>query len=572
MSARFAFSPPRAAAVLSVLFLTVSCARLRSADIAAFGADGRAVELLASDQNSAAAQLPIDEPGKLRYSFSAPLPLPADSAIELEYTMDAPTSGLLVVFRAKGEAAWALPYAGASVVRYRFPVVGSTLSDFEIRAEGEAAKKPKEGSPAGESNGSSQGFHLKAFRVLDRAYGYAEKDGVLFLTPYVYREEGPAGRRLVVDPPVPHRPKVGLDLRVAFVGGRSTIEAGETSFAFAGLPTTTGKAVSIPSGVLPTAPFPLVIEGASYPDSLILEPKASLTFPREAIPADPGLILSYRQEAWRDRRYEVFRWERFPGILIFDTANYASQDALFKRIAFFVEKAGFRGRLATEAEIAGLHGWNAHDYRAEDLAAFFETARKTSFPLNAEERELLTILEANGLVVRSAAPNAPIEAGSGAIVSISRESEGYLRSLFMTHECYHGIFFVDEDFRRFAGQRWDGLDPIARRFIKAYFDMHRYDVSDRYLMMNELMAYCLQQPVSGAAKYFGATLPSRIEKDSFRHSSLPVKDEASLSWPDLARLFVGEATAFDAYVKGRWGLRAGSVSLVYQISRTNAAR
>lgn len=558
--------------MLSVLFLTVSCARLRSADIAAFGADGRAVELLASDQNSAAAQLPIDEPGKLRYSFSAPLSLPADSAIELEYKMDAPTSGLLVVFRAKGEAAWALPYAGASVVRYRFPVVGSTLSDFEIRAEGEAAKKPEEGSPAGESNGSSQGFHLKAFRVLDRAYGYAEKDGVLFLTPYVYREEGPAGRRLVVDPPVPHRPKVGLDLRVAFVGGRSTIEAGESSFAFAGLPTTTGKAVSIPLGVLPTAPFPLVIEGPSYPDSLILEPKASLTFPREAIPADPGLILSYRQEAWRDRRYEVFRWERFPGILIFDTANYASQDALFKRIAFFVEKAGFRGRLATEAEIAGLHGWNAHDYRAEDLAAFFETARKTSFPLNAEERELLTILEANGLVVRSAAPNAPIEAGSGAIVSISRESEGYLRSLFMTHECYHGIFFVDEDFRRFAGQRWDGLDPIARRFIKAYFDMHRYDVSDRYLMMNELMAYCLQQPVSGAAKYFGATLPSRIEKDAFRHSSLPVKDEASLSWPDLARLFVGEATAFDAYVKGRWGLRAGSVSLVYQISRTNAAR
>jgi hypothetical protein len=573
VSARFVLSPPRAAAVLAVLFLTVSCARLRSADIAAFGADGRAVELLAADQDSAAARLPIDEPGKLRFSFSAPLPLPPASAIELEYTMDAPTSGLLVVFRAKGEAAWALPYAGGSVVRYRFPVVGSTLSDFEIRAEGEAAKSAKEAGPAGAVSGSSQGFQLKAFRVLDRAYGYAEKDGVLFLTPYVYREEGPAGKRLVIDPPVPHRPKEGLDLRVGFSGGRSTMDAGEVSFAYAGLPTATGKSViSVPSGVLPAAPFPLVIEGSSYPDSLILEPKSSRAFPREAIPADPGLILSYRQESWRDRRYEVFRWERFPGILIFDTANYAAQDALFKRIAFFVEKAGYRGRLATDKEIAGLHGWNAHDYRAEDLAAFFETARKTAFPLNTEERELLTILEANGLVVRSAAQDAPIEAGSGAIVSISRESEGYLRSLFMTHECYHGIFFIDEDFRRFAGLRWDGLDTVARRFLNAYFDMHRYDVSDRYLMMNELMAYCLQQPVSGAAKYFGATLPSRMEKDALRRSSLPAKDEASLSWPDLARLFAGEASAFDAYVKGRWGLRAGSVSLVYQISRTNAAR
>jgi hypothetical protein len=564
----------------------VSCTHARSADVASFGADGAAVKLLAVDDRSVSALLPLDAPGKLRYSFDSPLTVPAGAAIELEYAMDYTDSGLLVVFRAEGESSWALPYAAVptapaasaavpAVVRYRFPLVAPTLSAFEITAEtpADAAKRPKKALHENDAAVARPGFHLKSVRLRPRAYGYAEGDGALFLSPYVYRETAQTGKRLVVDPPVKHRPIGGFDLRIGLTGGRSTIEAGSAAFAYAGLPAEAGRtAVFIPRGALPLEPFPLVIEGDSYPVLLVTEPGFARTFPVDPVPADPGLILAYRQEAWRDARYEVFQWERFPQILIFDTADYSVQDRLFKRIAFFTEKAGFRGRLATDAEIAGLHGWNAHDYRAEDLASFYEIARKTNFPLNGEERELLAILEANGVVKRKSNQDSPIEAGSGAIVSISRESEGYLRSLFMTHECYHGLFFVDEDFRRFAASRWDGLDPVARRFLKAYFDMHRYDVADRYLMMNELMAYCLQQPVAGAAKYFGETLPSRVERDASRRSYLPIMDEATKSWPELAGLFTVEAEAFDSYVKGRWGLRAGSVSLVYQISRTNAAR
>ena len=161
------------------------------------------------------------------------------------------------------------------------------------------------------------------------------------------------------------------------------------------------------------------------------------------------MILSYRREAWRDARYEVFRWERFPSLLIFDTADYAVQERLFKRLAFFVEKAGFRGHLATDADIAALHGWNAHDYRAEDLAAFFEAARKTKFPLNAEETELRRILLASGLIRKAASAEGFITSGEGAIISISRESVDYLRTLFITHEGFHGIFFQDKEFRLF---------------------------------------------------------------------------------------------------------------------------
>jgi hypothetical protein len=72
------------------------------------------------------------------------------------------------------------------------------------------------------------------------------------------------------------------------------------------------------------------------------------------------------------------------------------------------------------------------------------------------------------------------------------------------------------------------------------------------------MAHVLQQSVSQAAGYFGRSLPQRLET-SWRASALPRKDAMSGTWPDLAAAFTGEAEAFSAYVKRRWGLAAGRV-------------
>ena len=277
------------------------------------------------------------------------------------------------------------------------------------------------------------------------------------------------------------------------------------------------------------------------------------------VPADPGMILTWPVERWRDSRYEVFRWERFPSLLIFDMADYAVQDQMLKRLAFFVEKAGFRGRLAGDIEIAALHGWNAHDYRAADLARFFQTARASHFPLLAEERELEQILFGSG-IIREA--GGKIEAGEGGIISISRESDEYLRYRFMAHEGFHGLFFIDEDFGAFSRHRWEQLGPEAKRFILSYFGFQQYDTADEYLVINEFMAHILQQPVVQAAGYFGKTLPSRIEDSPRRRADLPEKDPVTETWPLLAQAFTREAQAFSEYVERRWGLAAGRVSLV----------
>jgi len=287
-------------------------------------------------------------------------------------------------------------------------------------------------------------------------------------------------------------------------------------------------------------------------------------FSLEPIPADPWAVLSSRVESWRDRRYEVFRWDSFPGILIFDTASYDVQDRLFKRLAFFVEKEGFRGRLAADAEIADLHGWNAHDYRAEDLAAFFEAARKSRFPLLGEERELESILLGAGILQKNSA--SAILPGRGAIISISRESDKTdrgLRPRFMAHEGFHGLYFIDEDFRNFSRRRWEAFPAPAKKFLLSFFDFQAYDTKDTALVINEFMAHVLQLPVSQAAWYFGDFQPSRmITASPWRRSTLPEKEEVRDGrpfWPDLAEAFTAEAEAFSRYVNQRWGLAAGRV-------------
>jgi hypothetical protein len=405
-------------------------------------------------------------------------------------------------------------------------------------------------------------LELRSFSLVPRWFGYSQDPpapdlsaaaGPLLASPFVFRDGG----ALVVDPPEEYRPAGPEAIAVDGVEERALLDAGRNRYEYRVPPGRPPEGFVIPPGTVPANPYPLVLadwRGAS----LGIVRAETPPFP-EPVPADPGLILSYPRRAWRDSRLEIFRWDRFPSVLIFDTADYALQDRFLKRLAFFVEKAGFRGRLAPDAEIAGLHGWNAHDYRAEDLARFFDTARREQFPLLAEERELERILLDNGVIREG--PLDGLVPGEGALISISRESNDYLRGLFMAHEAFHGIFFIDGDFREFSRRRWEALPRTARRFILSYFDYSQYDLNDGYLMMNELMAYCLQQSSDQAAEYFGKTLAGRLEK-TWRRQSLPAKDEAAGTWPELEQDFTREAAAFSAYVDQRWGLSGGRVQRI----------
>jgi hypothetical protein len=550
--------------LLSNLFL--SCPRREPVS---FPADG---SLYGLGRNAVSGTLDISEGGKVfEYRFDPPLRVGPLEALELEYlglsgTEDTELaeelkSRLQLLIRVSG-GAWVLPWdpsflpvegkvPGAEApLHYAIPLAEGYLEGFSITTEGEGDVKRK-------LRDSPLSVRLRGLRIVPRWYGFfRDSAGGLFATPFVYvSEEG----RLGIDPPPDFRFDRG-DLsvkraagdpgRTADTGEAITVEA--AGFRARSLP---GPAeLRLPSGVFPADPYPILAEAPGL-ELLRLSPGEDRPFPLP-IALDPGLVLSYPRASWRNRSYEVFNWESFPSILIFDTADYAIQDRLFKRLAFFVEKAGYRGRLAGDGEIAQQHGWNAHDYRAEDLARFFDLARIQDFPLLAEERELERILLDQGIVRRE---GGEIRAGEGGIISISRESPDYLRSLFMVHEAYHGLFFIDEDFRDFSRSRWGSLSRTARRFILSYFDYQHYDITDQYLVLNEFMAHVLQQPVLRAEAYFGETLAGRIEASSWRRTVLPEKDEATGSWPELAGAFHAEAEAFSAYAGRRWGLKAGRV-------------
>jgi len=220
------------------------------------------------------------------------------------------------------------------------------------------------------------------------------------------------------------------------------------------------------------------------------------------IPADPGAILSWDRAQWRKPDFELFSWTRFPKVLIFDFSTYDLQDAFLKRVAFFVEKAGHAGSVEPLSSLNGKHAYNAHDYRAEDLARFFQAALQHG-GISTEEGVLAKNLVNNGLLLQTSSGYAP---GEGSILSISRESSPALRDLLLTHECFHGVFFSLPAFRDAAEKQWASLSNVERAVWLDYLGAHGYDTTDHFLMVNEFQSYLFQQERIGIWGFQDKTL------------------------------------------------------------------
>ena len=166
-----------------------------------------------------------------------------------------------------------------------------------------------------------------------------------------------------------------------------------------------------------------------------------------------------------------------------------------------------------------------------------------------------TVLFHNGIIVRT---ERGIEAGHGAIISISRQSTQSIRYRLLTHECLHGIYFTEERFRETVAAVFQQTDPRARLFLRRYFELYpslQYDTDDSYLLQNEFMAYLLQQNSSQLRPYY-------VDRISW----LRVMNKAE---PELrayirktdAEDFMQAAEQMSAFLYTRWGLKAGRITL-----------
>ena len=285
--------------------------------------------------------------------------------------------------------------------------------------------------------------------------------------------------------------------------------------------------------------------GAASEDGEVLEP----------IRTDPGLILNYKTSQWRTGEYEIFEWDRFPRILFFDTRNYDVQDKLFRRLAFFVEKQGYKGRLLTNAELGDMHGYNAHDYSAQSMANFFNKAKEIGFQLNEEELLLKKILIHNGLLEED---GIYVKANEGGIVSISRETPDWSRVNLLAHEGWHTIFFRDAEFRNFVSAVYYTFDSDSRDFLIDYFKSQPslgYDVNDEYLMHNEFMAYIMQNRLSEVANYF-------VRIANFGTVIKYTPELAAYIRNTEGRGFEDAANALNDFVYDKYGIVCGNIALV----------
>ncbi|MBB5217878.1 hypothetical protein DYE49_07995 [Treponema rectale] len=279
----------------------------------------------------------------------------------------------------------------------------------------------------------------------------------------------------------------------------------------------------------------------------------------EAIAADIGMILDWPEKNWRQKDYELFRWSIFPDVLFFDFKDYQIQDSFLTRLAYFVEKTGYKGTFVDDDFILNNHGYNAHDYKAKDLANFFTQALRHSVQLNENELLLRSILIRNGIIVTL--PDGTFEEGTGCIISISRESSPSLRNQLVAHECWHGIYFMDSGFRDYVKSLYGSFNPDSLSFLKSYWATAKglgYDLNDDYLMKNEFMAYHLQLSPQTTGAYF----VTRSYWSNMR------------SFPDLQRYvqqtkgkdFEMVAYSLSDYVYERWGLYGGRTFLVFRES------
>jgi hypothetical protein len=246
--------------------------------------------------------------------------------------------------------------------------------------------------------------------------------------------------------------------------------------------------------------------------------------------------------------YDLYRWDAFPSILVIDTPDFHFQDRMFSRLAFFLEKRGFRGRLLDNNALESLHGWNAHDYGPDGLASFFNAVELTGMTLNPEEIILRDIALDQGVIAMVRDNYAP---GVGGILSISRSSSYYERRLLLTHESFHGIFFTSPQYREFCFQLWGSLSPRVQTFFIRFLEQLGYAADYRFLCVNEFQAYLMQQPVRYAPEYFQRV----IQRFGGAETQVPVG------------ALLEAARRLDGYLGSRFDIHAGQTVQIWRARR-----
>jgi hypothetical protein len=223
-------------------------------------------------------------------------------------------------------------------------------------------------------------------------------------------------------------------------------------------------------------------------------PPKPVPAPSPQIPTQTASIAQI--DAHRGTTPTLFRLQQDPDVLVLDFPDLHDQAEMLNRIAALVEKADMpRDRIVTEsaldAHIRAAGGnpdayYYGHDYRAADLARFFQLAAKENMPLNPPETWLRDTLDHEGWL----APEA-----NGALISIpgiTADIDPTSRTTIFRHELSHAVYFTDHAYVDLTQRFWATmLTDTERAAMRTFLGKDGYDTTDEDLMANEGQAYLI---------------------------------------------------------------------------------
>ncbi len=273
----------------------------------------------------------------------------------------------------------------------------------------------------------------------------------------------------------------------------------------------------------------------------------------EPIDADMEYMLRNPPEQWRSPTAEFYRWGSFANIFVLVSETRAIQRRYFARLAFFVEKRGFRGRILTDAELSGRHGWNAHNYHSSDLAAFFSVVPEGL--LTPEEKHLRGLLIHNNIIQTSTDGFQSSSSETG-ILGVSWDLGDRIRRLLLGHEALHGLYYEEPEFQAFVDEQWQGLDDDVKQFFQFMFSAYSYDGGFLPLVKNEMQAYLLQQPVD--------TFPTALTSIAARLKQYRPHQAAYVDtfFKQHRQTLIDLSRQFNDFINGRYGISAGAIQRV----------
>lgn len=231
-------------------------------------------------------------------------------------------------------------------------------------------------------------------------------------------------------------------------------------------------------------------------------------------------IFYWDSHLWRQSDYEFFQVEELPNSYFLRFSTYDIQSDWLTRLAFFVEKKDSRGTVISQEQAKVRKGWNAHDYRVEDIVRFFNEVNKFKLGLTQGEQQLQDLLMQEKLIVQKDDTYKAQKYSNGneyAVLTIADSSSSELKYRLFRHEFIHGLYFTYPELRSTVSDLWDDLPEEIKHIFTYLLEGSNYDISHDYLVKNEYFAFLFERPLQVGTfhRLFADSPPSykRIESD-----------------------------------------------------------